>query len=272
LFGLALCAPKYYSSELEGLNGDQPQEDGERVNAEKVRDESERRRLGEQLGRRVESEETPRREAIVILRPATASESELYNGQDQSAAPGVLLPHHTRSHRLAARFAVRRVQDVQVIPVRVQEQPQEQQEQQSGEEEETTTPEPLITTTTTEEPSTTTEEESTTSSTEEPSPSSSTEPQFSSDASAVVNSRTFTTFKARKNVNGKEVTVLGRSMAFKSSAMNVLRPTKHDDENDRKDETDEERQEREKAENVKIVQFSQMQTIRSSKAVITRDV
>ena len=144
LFGLALCTPKYYSSELEGLSEaqqqqqqqqqqEQPQQQGE----EKARlEEAERRRLSEQLGRRVESEEpTPRQEAIVILRPtvaAQASESELYDGRRQegevrTGAPLILPPH--RSHKLAARFAVRRVK---LVPIPVVAVPVQQQQQESG--------------------------------------------------------------------------------------------------------------------------------------------
>lgn len=263
LFGLALCAPKFYSSELEGLSDvqqqqqqqqqEQPQQQGD----EKVQlEEAERRRLSERLGRRFESDEpTPRQEAIVILRPTVAA------------------------RQTAARFAVRRVK---LVPIPVVAVPDQQQQQQESSEEETT-PEPTTPSTTTEEETTAnTTTEETTSSTEEPSTTEETNtaaadeeqrPKFASDASAVVNSRTFTTYKARKNVNGKQVTVMGRSMALRSSFMNVLRPVVAQK---KENETDEEREQREKAEadakNVKIVQFSQMQAIRSSKAVITRDL
>lgn len=105
LFGLALCAPKFYSSELEGLSDvqqqqrqEQPQQQGE----EKVQlEETERRRLSERLGRRVESDEpTPRQEAIVIMRPT-----------------------------VAARFAVRRVK---LVPIPVVAVPAQQQQQQQS--------------------------------------------------------------------------------------------------------------------------------------------
>jgi hypothetical protein len=110
LFGLALCAPKFYSSELEGLSDvqqqqqqqEQPQQQGE----EKVRlEEAERRRLSERFGRRFESDEpTPRQEAIVILRPTVAARPT------------------------AARFAVRRVKLVPIPVVAVPAQQQQQQE------------------------------------------------------------------------------------------------------------------------------------------------
>lgn len=112
LFGLALCAPKFYSSELEGLSDvqqqqqqqqEQPQQQGD----EKVQlEEAERRRLSERLGRRFESDEpTPRQEAIVILRPTVAA------------------------RQTAARFAVRRVKLVPIPVVAVPAQQQQQQQQ-----------------------------------------------------------------------------------------------------------------------------------------------